>query len=154
MGDTNGFLVPEWAASQSDITWPWTYVLAFLVASMAIAILYGVPYARSGESLPRLASAAIIVVFFIVVPVLAFRESTEVLFDGTRLALRVLAFGLIFFTIVYWLTPGVDGAFANPQRIAAFILTTTALYASAVLGVAWIIQYTRKGTSGVDYEFQ
>lgn len=149
-----GRFLPKWTSSKDDINWPWTHILVALIASLTPVLAYSVPYAASGESVPLGVSLAILSVYFIFVPALALREATEVLFDGTQISLRITLLGFLLFMIAFWATPEQTGAFATLPRMVSFAVTIIGLYGSIILGLVWAIQYTRKGTSGVNTEFQ
>lgn len=110
-------------------------------------------YAAKGETAPAGPAMLITLVYFIFVPALAFRQRTEVLYDGTQIALRFLISGFLIFTAAYWLTPA-ETLYNSTPQLFAFMGVCTALYATVVLGVIWAIQFARKGTSGIDTEFQ
>ena len=149
------WLLPDWTATRNDITWPWTHLLGVLVASIGLYIWYAMPFAANGEAVTPVVAVAALLVSFGVVPALALREQTEVLYDGMHVAFRVIVLGFMLFCIAYWTTPGAsDGvsAFANAKMMASMTITVTGLYAAIVLGIMWVVQFARKGTSGVEPE--
>lgn len=150
-----GWILPEWTASRSDHNWPWTHLLGAIVATLPLYIYYAIPYAIEGEAVPLAPATAAIFLYFALVPALALREQTEILFDITRLCLNITILGVLLFVIGYWVTEG--GAqpedvnvFANPVLAAAATITLSSLYGSTILGIMWVLQFARKGTSGVE----
>ena len=147
-----GLALPDWTATQEDIRRPWTHLLGLLTASMVITSGWMMQYAKDGEAVPLAGSLAILAIYFVVVPGLALSERTEVLFDAVRLSWRTVVFGFLLFVVAYWTTAGEPSAFANVQSMATFAIVFTGLYGVTVLGVLWVVQYARKGTSGVESE--
>ena len=147
-------LTPEWTASKNEIKSPRTYIFVGLVASIILPLVYSVPYVADGGTVPLSVSFAMMLIHFVLVPALGLKESTEVLFDGARLSLRIVILGVGLFIIAFWTTPGQTNAFATLPSSASFTLVMAGLYSTLVLGVLWVIQYTRKGTTGIDAEFQ
>lgn len=150
------WVVPKWTATRSDIEWPSTYLFVGLVASIVLYTGYSVPYVAADTSPPQIVSTVAFVVFFIVVPLLSLRESTEILFDGLRVSMRVVGGGFLLFTGAFWVADGATeglSAFSSAPLLVTFSITVTGLYGMVMLGFLWVLQFTRQGTSGVESEF-
>jgi hypothetical protein len=138
----------DWTASQSDLAWPWSYLLAGLVAATGPAFFYTAQYAKVGGYVPLEQSLAMTLGFVVLVPLLGLREKTEVLFDAVNVAIRVFVGGFVLYAIAFWTTPGRE-AFSNTPTMIAVTVAMVGLYGIVVLGLLWVIQFARKGTSGV-----
>lgn len=144
------WVLPDWTASRADVQEK-TYLLALGLFVSPLAVGIGSYYASINRTVPFPVSLAVILVYLLVIPGLAIRERTEILFDGLRLSIRIMVFGFLLFASTYWLTKETS-AFDNLPMMVAFTLTASGLYATTILGITWIIQYARKGTTGVEPE--
>lgn len=151
MAQPSRWLFPAWTASQADLQWPQTYLLTLFVVISPLPIWTLADYSATNEPVPTLPLILISFIYGIVVPELALRESTEVLFDGTRLSLQIATLTFCLMTVLSWTV--YDGGFPvnSWESTALFILATCGLYATVVFGFVWMIQFARKGTSGVEY---
>jgi hypothetical protein len=120
---------------------------------MPLAIYPTTRYAAKGANAPGGLAVLTLLIYFVVVPGLAFRQRTEILYDAMHVGLRLLVSGFLVFTAAYWLAPAETPFDSTPQTIA-FVGVVAALYATMVFGVTWAIQFARKGTSGIDTDFQ
>jgi len=142
--------------SSSDDVNQWTYGLGLVIGAAALAVAYAVQYINVDGGVPVHISGPLLIVLFLIGPALAFTQTTEMLYDAFRHALRAAGGVMLVFFIAYYAVGGgqsVD-ALSSPILTGLTGIMTVAIYAILLFGVCWAIQFFRTGTTGVPDDYQ
>jgi hypothetical protein len=148
-----GLVTPNWTATRDQLKWPLIHLFAVFSICLAISISAAVLYFGNGLQIPT-AISIISTVLVVLVPVVGVFLPTEVLYDIMQCSLRVLGLGISFFFVAFYSTGGSPDPFQNGPLMVSFTIFSIGLYGTVALGILWAVQFARKGTSGVETDFQ